>query len=57
MPLRRAEGAGPGHTLADAFASLSDEGNFYLCGTLTARHNGEILAQRQWDVTLERDLI
>jgi uncharacterized protein len=35
----------------------SDEGNFYLCGTLTARHNGEILAQRQWDVTIERDLI
>ncbi|MGA7537819.1 MAG: CocE/NonD family hydrolase [Steroidobacteraceae bacterium] len=35
----------------------SDKINFYLSGTLTARHNGEIVAERQWDVAIERDFI
>jgi uncharacterized protein len=35
----------------------SDTVNFYLSGTLTARHNGEIVAERRWDVAIERDFI
>jgi uncharacterized protein len=35
----------------------SDKDNFYLSGTLTARHNGEIVAERQWDAVIERDLM
>jgi hypothetical protein len=35
----------------------SDRINFYLSGTLTARHNGEIVAERQWDTAIERDFI
>ena len=35
----------------------SDRDNFHVTGTLTARHNGETAAERQWDVTIARDLI
>ncbi|MHB1869488.1 MAG: CocE/NonD family hydrolase [Steroidobacteraceae bacterium] len=35
----------------------SDRENFYLIGTLTARLNGEWVAERQWNVTIARDLM
>jgi len=35
----------------------SDRDKFYLTGTLTARHNGEAVAEREWDVTIARDLV
>lgn len=35
----------------------SDADNFYIAGTLSARLNGELVAERQWDVTIARDLI
>ncbi|MGH8289735.1 MAG: CocE/NonD family hydrolase [Steroidobacteraceae bacterium] len=35
----------------------SDKGNFYVSGTLIARHNGEIVAERQWDAAIARDLM
>jgi uncharacterized protein len=35
----------------------SDRTHFHLSCTLTARLNGELLAERSWDVTLARDLI
>ena len=45
-------------TVVDTRAQMrSDEANFYLSGTLTARHNGEIVAERQWDVAIARDFI
>jgi len=45
-------------TLVDTRAQMSsDRSNFYLSATLTARLNGELVAQRQWDVAIPRDLI
>ena len=35
----------------------SDRENFYLTGSLTARLNGEWVAERQWNVTIARDLL
>jgi predicted acyl esterase len=35
----------------------SDRASFRLAATLTARLNGELLAERQWDVTIPRDLM
>lgn len=35
----------------------SDRDNFYVTGTLIARHNGQIVADRQWNVTFARDLV
>jgi uncharacterized protein len=35
----------------------SDLGHFYLTGALTARLNGEVVAEREWDVTIARDLV
>jgi uncharacterized protein len=35
----------------------SDRHNFYLHGTLTARLNGELVAERRWDETIARDLV
>jgi hypothetical protein len=35
----------------------SDRERFYLAGTVTARHNGETVAIRQWDETFARDLM
>jgi uncharacterized protein len=45
-------------TLVDTRAQLhSDTVNFYLSATLTARLNGELVAERKWDVAIARDLI
>ena len=33
----------------------SDRDNFHVTGTLAARLNGELVAERQWDVTIARD--
>jgi len=45
-------------TLVDTRAQMtSDRSNFYLSATLTARLNGELVAQRQWDVAIPRDLV
>ena len=45
-------------TLINTRAEMrSDQDNFYIAGTLTARLNGELLAERQWDVTIARDLM
>ena len=35
----------------------ADISNFYLTGTLTAHLNGELVAERAWDVTIPRDLL
>jgi hypothetical protein len=35
----------------------ADIRNFYLAGTLTAHLNGEVVAERAWDVTIPRDLM
>lgn len=35
----------------------SDRANFLLAATLTARLNGELVAERQWDVAIPRDLM
>ena len=35
----------------------ADRAYFYLTGTLTARLNGEIVAEREWDVAIARDLM
>jgi uncharacterized protein len=35
----------------------ADIRNFYLTGTLTAHLNGEVVAERAWDVTIPRDLM
>jgi len=35
----------------------SDRSSFYLSGTLTARLNDEVVAERRWDVAIPRDLI
>ena len=34
-----------------------DRAHFYLAGTLTARLDTELVAERQWDVTIPRDLV
>jgi hypothetical protein len=45
-------------TVIDTRAEMhSDRERFYLAGTVTARHNGETVATRQWDETFTRDLI
>jgi len=35
----------------------SDGETFYLRGTLAARHNGEMLAEREWNFAIRRDLM
>lgn len=35
----------------------SDRDTFYLSGTLTARHNGAIVAEREWNEAFSRDLV
>ena len=35
----------------------SDAASFHLTATLTARLNGELVAEREWDVTIPRDLV
>jgi uncharacterized protein len=35
----------------------SDRDHFHLTGTLTARLNGEVVAEREWDVAIARDLV
>jgi uncharacterized protein len=45
-------------TLVNTHAEMhSDTLNFYLSATLTARLNGELAAERKWDVVIARDLI
>jgi uncharacterized protein len=45
-------------TLVNTRARMhSDRTNFHLSGTLTARLNGEVVAEREWDVVIARDLI
>jgi hypothetical protein len=45
-------------TLIDTRAQMhADRSNFYLSATLTARLNGELVAERSWDVEIPRDLI
>jgi len=45
-------------TRVDTRAQMrSDRGNFYLSATLIARLNGELVAERQWDVAIPRDLV
>ena len=45
-------------TLIDTRAQMRcDRTHFYLAATLTARLNGQIVAERQWDVTVARDLV
>ena len=45
-------------TLVNTRAQMhSDRANFYLSGTLTARLNGELVAERSWDVAIARDLM
>jgi putative CocE/NonD family hydrolase len=45
-------------TLVNTRAQMhADRTNFYLSGTLTARLNGEVVAERMWDVAIVRDLI
>ncbi|MGO9804606.1 MAG: CocE/NonD family hydrolase [Steroidobacteraceae bacterium] len=45
-------------TLVNTRAQMrSDRSTFYLSATLTARLNGELVAERQWDVAIPRDLI
>jgi len=45
-------------TLVNTRAQMhSDRSSFYLSATLTARLNGELVAERQWDVTIPRDLV
>lgn len=45
-------------TLVDIRAQMhADRANFYLAGTLTARLNGAVVAERQWDLALARDLM
>jgi uncharacterized protein len=45
-------------TVIDTRAEMrSDRERFYLAGTVTARHNGETVAIRQWDETFARDLM
>jgi len=45
-------------TVIDTRAEMhSDRERFYLSGTVTARHNGETVAMRQWDETFARDLM
>ena len=45
-------------TVIDTHAEMrSDRERFYLAGTVTARHNGETVAIRQWDETFTRDLM
>jgi putative CocE/NonD family hydrolase len=45
-------------TRVDTRAQMrADLRNFYLHGTLTARVNGEVVAERTWDVTIPRDLV
>lgn len=42
----------------DTLAEMhSDCETFYLSGTLTARHNGEIVIQRDWNFKIPRDLV
>jgi predicted acyl esterase len=45
-------------TRVDTRAQMrADLRNFYLSGTLTARLNGEVVAERAWDVMIARDLV
>jgi hypothetical protein len=45
-------------TLVNTRAQMhADRTNFYLSGTLTARLNGEVVAERTWDVAIARDFI
>jgi uncharacterized protein len=45
-------------TVIDTRAELSsDRENFYLSGLVTARLNGEVVAERRWSETFARDLI
>jgi putative CocE/NonD family hydrolase len=45
-------------TAIDTRAEMhSDRDNFHVTGTLTARHNGQIVAERHWNITLARDLV
>lgn len=45
-------------TLVNIRAQMhADQANFYLSATLTARLNGEVAAEREWDVAIARDLI
>jgi hypothetical protein len=45
-------------TRVDTRAEMhSDRDTFYLSGTLTARLNGEAVAEREWDVAIARDLV
>jgi uncharacterized protein len=45
-------------TVIDTRAELSsDRANFYLSGVVTARLNGEVVAERRWSDTFTRDLI
>jgi uncharacterized protein len=45
-------------TRVDTRAQMrSDVGTFYLTGTLTARLNAEVVAERAWDLTIPRDLV
>jgi putative CocE/NonD family hydrolase len=46
------------HTRIDTRTQMtSDRTRFYLSGTLTARLNGEVVAAREWDVAIARDLL
>jgi hypothetical protein len=45
-------------TLVNIRAEMhGDRANFYLSGTLTARLNGEVVAERKWEVPIARDLM
>ncbi len=45
-------------TLVNTEARMhSDTDSFYVSGTLIARLNGDTVAERQWDVTIPRDLL
>ena len=45
-------------TLVNTRAEMhGDRANFYLSGTLTARLNGEVVAERKWDVAIARNLM
>jgi uncharacterized protein len=45
-------------TRVDTRAQMhSDQTRFYLSATLTARLNGELVAERKWDVAIARDLM
>jgi putative CocE/NonD family hydrolase len=45
-------------TLVNTRAEMhSDRHHFYVTGSLAAQHNGEVVAERTWDVKIPRDLV